>query len=181
MKRFWSILVALLCFGGCCPTDRCLAATARPEARQTAGTSVSRKAMELLKAECFACHNEEKKKGGLILTSREALLKGNDEGAVVVPGKPDSSRLARALLADSDPHMPPKKQLTDAQIRIIRDWIKGGLLWDEKALADDGANLAPVELASLPASYQPVMALALSPDGKRLAVGRGGSILVHDA
>ncbi|PYM10745.1 MAG: hypothetical protein DME18_15695, partial [Verrucomicrobia bacterium] len=129
---------------------------------------------------CLACHNEEKKKGGLVLTSRELLLKGNGDGVVVVPGKPDSSRLPRALLADADPHMPPKKQLTDAQIKAIRDWIKGGLVWDAKALADDEANLAPVKLAALPSSYQPVMALALSPDGKKLAVGRGGSIVVHD-
>jgi len=134
-----------------------------------------------LKAECFACHNEEKKKGGLVLTSREALLKGNDEGAVVVSGKPDSSRLAKALLRDADPHMPPKKQLTDTQIKAIRDWIKGGLVWDAKALADDEVNVAPVKLAALPPTYQPVMALALSSDGKKLAVGRGSSVIVHDA
>src|SRR6266516_1532223 len=175
LKRCWSILVVLLSVGGWC-----IGAAPRAEARQPSGMPVSRKAMEVLKAECFACHNEEKKKGRLVLTSREALLKGNDDGVVVVPGKPDSSRLTRALLADADPHMPPKKQLTDAQIKILRDWIKAGLVWDEKALADDGANLAPVELAALPASYQPVMALALSPDGKRLAVGRGGSVVVHD-
>jgi len=144
-------------------------------------SDAARKAMEILKAECFACHNEEKKKGGLVLTSRELLLKGNPDGAVVVSGKPDESRLAKALLRDADPHMPPKKQLTDAQIKTMRDWIKAGLGWDAKVLADDEVNVAPVKLAPLPASYQPVMALALSPDGKRLAVGRGGSIVVHDA
>src|SRR5207249_6930443 len=63
----------------------------------------------------------------------------------------------------------------------ICDWIKGGLVWDAKALAEDEANPAPVELAALPASYQPVLAIALSPDGKRLAVGRGGTVVVHDA
>jgi len=181
MKRWWSILLLLFCFGTDDATARGLAASPRAEARQPAAIAVSRKAMEVLKTECFACHNEEKKKGRLVLTSREALMKGNDEGVVVVPGKPDASRLTRALLADADPHMPPKKQLADGQIKVLRDWIKGGLLWDEKALADDGANVAPVELAALPESYQPVMALALSPDGKRLAVGRGGSVVVHDA
>src|SRR2546428_2621137 len=181
LKRCGSILVVLFCVGGCCLAPWCIAAAPRAEARQPSGIVVSRKAMEVLKAECFACHNEEKKKGRLVLTSREALLKGNDEGVVVVPGKPDSSRLARALLSDADPHMPPKKQLTDAQINVIRDWIKGGLPWDAKTLADDGANVAPVELASLPASYRPVMALALSPDGKRLAVGRGGAGVGEDA
>ncbi len=137
--------------------------------------------MEVLKTECFGCHNEEKKKGGLILTSRELLLKGNKDGPVVTSGKPDESRLIEALSADADPHMPPKKQLTATQIKIMRNWIRGGLVWNAKALADDEANVVPVKLAALPPSYQPVMALALSPDGKRLAVGRGGSIVVHDA
>ena len=63
-----------------------------------------------------------------MLTSRERLLEGSDEGVVVVPGKPEASKLARALLKDADPHMPPKKQLTDTQIKSIRDWIKSGLM-----------------------------------------------------
>src|ERR1043165_6972829 len=147
MKRWWSILVVVLSVGACCFAARCLAAVPRPEAHPSSGKMASRKAMEILRAECFACHNEEKKKGRLVLTSREALLKGNDEGVVVVPGKPDASRLTRALRADADPHIPPKRQLTDAQINVLRDWVKGGVVWDEKALAEDGANLLPVELA----------------------------------
>src|SRR2546426_8925109 len=156
-----------------------LAAQKAAEPRQTPHNSIASEAVRVLRAECFACHNEEKKKGGLVLTSRKSLLKGGKDGAVVVPGKPDSSPLAKALLGDADPHMPPKKQLTDAQIKIVREWIKGGLVWDAKALEED--EIVPVELGTLPASYQPVMALALSPDGKKLAVGRGGMVLVHDA
>src|SRR5207245_1024403 len=37
------------------------------------------------------------------------------------------------------------------------------------------------ELANLPASYRPIFALALSYDAKKVALGRGGSICVHDA
>ncbi|MEA3207077.1 MAG: Planctomycete cytochrome [Chthoniobacter sp.] len=32
-------------------------------------------AMRLLKSNCFSCHNDQKKKGGLVMTSREALSK----------------------------------------------------------------------------------------------------------
>jgi WD40 repeat protein len=144
------------------------------------GNAQAREALTVLKAECFTCHGEDKKKGGLSLTSREAMLKGGDEGPVVQAGKPDASRLLTFLRADADPHMPPKKQLEPAQIKSVRDWIKGGLVWDASALSDDATPLKPVALAPLPPSYQPVLTLALSPDGKRLAIGRGGRLVLHD-
>jgi WD40 repeat protein len=99
---------------------------------------------------------------------------------VAQPGEHASSVLANALLADSDPHMPPKKQLTDPQIQLIRNWIQAGITWDETVLTQDDVS-GPVELSTLPPSYQPVMALAIAPDAKRLAVARGGQILLHDA
>jgi WD40 repeat protein len=148
---------------------------------QTPAPSViTRDAMQLLKAECFSCHNEKKQKGGLVMTSREALLKGSDSGPVAEPGDPASSILAKALLADADPHMPPKKQLTEPQIQLLRDWIQAGIVWDDTALTQDDSISGPVELSTLPQSYQPILSLSLSPDGKRLAVGRGGSIVVHE-
>jgi mono/diheme cytochrome c family protein len=149
--------------------------TAKP-ARQGA----ARDAMLLLKAECFSCHNEEKKKGGLTLTSREMLFKGGENGPVLLPGKPESSLLAKVLVPEADPHMPPKKQLTDAQVKIVRAWIGGGANWDASALAEDEAAVAPVTLAALPGSYRPVMALALAPSGKFLAVARGDTVWMHD-
>ncbi len=142
-------------------------------------TTATRAVMRLLKAECFVCHNQEKKKGGLVLTSRERLLEGGDDGAVVMPGKPEASLLAKALVKDADPHMPPKKQLTDEQIKIVRDWIKGGLAWDDTALVEEDP-IVPLDLQVLPATYQPVLALALSPEGGKLAVGRGRAVVIHD-
>lgn len=136
--------------------------------------------MQLLKAECFACHNQEKKKGGLVLSTRERLLEGGDSGAAVVPGKPKDSLLARVLAREADPHMPPRKQLAEAQIRVLRDWIRAGVPWDEAAWVEE-EPVRPVTLAALPASYQPLLALALSPDGARLASGQGGAVLVRDA
>lgn len=136
--------------------------------------------MVLLKKECFGCHNQEKKKGGLILTSRERLLEGGQDGAVVVPGKPDASLLAKALRAGADPHMPPKKQLADPQIKLIRDWIKSGLAWNDAALKEE-EPITPVQLRPLPSSYQPVLALALSRDNRKLAVGRGGQVVIYEA
>ncbi|MFM8335124.1 MAG: c-type cytochrome domain-containing protein, partial [Opitutaceae bacterium] len=139
---------------------------------------VAREAMLILKGECFPCHNERKRKGGLVLTSREALLRGNESGPAAEAGRPDESAIARVIAHDADPQMPPDRPLTDAQRKTLRDWIASGLPWDDAALTTDEQR--PVQLATLPDGYHPVLALALSHDGKRLAVGRGGEIVIHD-
>jgi WD40 repeat protein len=136
--------------------------------------------MSVLRVNCLSCHNEEKKKGGLQLTSRENALRGSENGPVLVPHKADKSLLTKVLLADSDPHMPPKKQLSDKEIATLRRWIDAGAKWDAKALADNLADRKPVQLGVIPLSYNPVLALALSPDEKRLAVARANRIYIHD-
>ena len=142
--------------------------------------ALAQKALPVLRDECFACHSPEKKKGGLVLTSREAVLKGGSEGPAAVSGKPDASRLLSLLAKESDPHMPPKKQLTDAQIRSLRDWVKAGLPWSDEALSDEGPLPPAVSLAPLPAIYRPAGAVALSPDGRWLAAAQGGELSLHD-
>jgi len=88
-----------------------------------AGALWAGKIQPLLDANCVKCHGPLEQKSGLELDNLEALLKGGDEGAVVVPGKPEKSRLYKYLAPDSDPHMPPKKQLTDSQRESVREWI----------------------------------------------------------
>ncbi len=165
-RRLSILLVGILCFGR-------LGAFA-------AGADNSARAMQVLKANCVSCHNEEKKKGGLLLTSREAALKGGEEGVVLIPEKPDESSLIKALKPDADPHMPPKKQLSGENIAVLRSWVLEGAKWDDKAFAAPVVEELPVQLRNLPFSYQPVLAVALSGDAKRLAVGRGNRILIHD-
>lgn len=138
-------------------------------------------AMVILRKNCLACHNEEKKKGELVMVTREALLKGSENGPVVVPGKAGESLLSKVLLPEADPHMPPKKQLSDNQIVALRAWIDDGVKWDEKALAESPPPVvSPDQLHPLPDTYQPVLAIQLSTDGKRLAVGRGHSVCIYD-
>ena len=83
----------------------------------------SSKVQSIFDANCVKCHGLIQQKSGLELDSLETVLKGGDEGAVVVPGKPEKSRLYQYLAPDSDPHMPPKKQLTDVQREAVREWI----------------------------------------------------------
>jgi len=136
--------------------------------------------MQIIRVNCLSCHSDEKKKGGLRLTTRENLLKGGEDGPVLTPGKASESLLMRVLLPDSDPHMPPKKQLPEKDIATLRQWISDGAKWDAKALAESLVPGKPVQLGAMPASYQPVLALALSPNEKQLAVGRANQIYIHD-
>ena len=46
---------------------------------RSAGAQVTADAMQLLQANCVSCHNADKAKGGLRLTSRSTLLKGRDQ------------------------------------------------------------------------------------------------------
>lgn len=167
-QRIGSILLALLAG----PILAGAAGAAKPAS--------SAQAMQVLKANCVSCHNEEKKKGGLLLTSREAALKGGDEGPAFVPGKPEESSLIKVLKPDADPHMPPKKQLSGEQMVILRTWVQDSAVWDDQAFAAPVVPEIPVQLGNLPADYQPVLAVALSKDGKRLATGRGNRITIYD-
>jgi len=142
--------------------------------------AVPGQAMQVLKAHCLECHNEDKKKAGLLLTSREAALLGGDGGVVLVPGKPKESVLLDMLLPEADPHMPPEKQLSAEQIRVLRSWVQGGVAWDDAAMAAPVVPELPVNLGDLPDAYQPVLTVALSNNGQRLAVGRGSRITIYD-
>jgi mono/diheme cytochrome c family protein len=144
-----------------------------------ADSNTSADAMRLLQRNCLGCHNAEKHKGGLNLSTRETALKGGDEGPVVTPKKPDKSKLISALGPNADPHMPPKKQLKPAEIDLLKKWIAGGAQWDQQALAKASAP-REVKLGAIPANLQAVYAVALSSDGSRLAVGRGGKIQIFD-
>ncbi len=144
-----------------------------------ADVALTGEAMRLLNANCLSCHNAEKHKGGLEMISREGLLKGSDSGPVLREDEPKESLLLRVLAADADPHMPPKKQLSANQIALFERWVAAGARWDAEALAKAVAPRT-VKLGPLPPSYQSIMALALSSDGKRLAAGRQREIVVYD-
>ena len=148
--------------------------------RSGAKTPVTAEALRILRDECFLCHGEEKKKGGLSLSSPDALGRGGDEGPVVVAGKPADSKLLTAVQVGAEPHMPPKKQLAESQIKALRAWITAGAQWDAAALSEAPEIPAPVPLSPLPGSYQPVMALAWAPDGRGFAIARGGQIAFQD-
>jgi hypothetical protein len=76
---------------------------------------------------CYSCHSADAKKvrGGLLVDSRAALLKGGDTGPALVPGKPKESLLLQALRNDGIA-MPPKGRLSDEVIADFDRWIRLG-------------------------------------------------------
>ncbi len=78
---------------------------------------------------CYKCHSSqsERVKAGLMVDTREALLKGGEHGPAISPGDPDKSLLIKAIsYNDPDLQMPPKKKLSDDEIADLASWIRMG-------------------------------------------------------
>ena len=77
---------------------------------------------------CYECHAADAKKvrGGLLLDSREAMRRGGDSGAGVVPGDTDESLVLQALRYESY-EMPPERSVARSKSSAIsRSWIDSG-------------------------------------------------------
>jgi len=80
----------------------------------------------VLTANCMPCHATGNHKAGVDLTSYAGVMKGGDAGKIVEPGNPDKSLVVLLVTDKKKPHMPPKGKLSDADVKTISDWIKGG-------------------------------------------------------
>src|SRR4051794_39310981 len=104
------------------------AATAAPTKAQT--EFFENKIRPIFQENCYKCHSLEagKAKGGLSMDTKAGLLKGGDNGAIIVPVDLDKSQIINAINY-LDPHlqMPPKgEKLTLEQIADIPTWVKLG-------------------------------------------------------
>lgn len=86
--------------------------------------------MPILQQNCVSCHSPKNKKGGLMLTSIEAIQQGGGNGPVLTKENPlESPLIARMLLPlDHEDHMPPKekRQPEKAHIELVKAWISAG-------------------------------------------------------
>jgi serine/threonine-protein kinase len=114
------------------------------------------RAREVLKTRCFECHADkpDEVEGGLNLLDAAALV----QKKVVVPGKPDDSRLIKRVTSAKRP-MPPRSSgkgpVPAAELEILKDWIGAGApALGEKAVAARGEVLKdipePVGAAAVP-------------------------------
>ncbi|MEJ1237859.1 FN3 associated domain-containing protein [Chryseolinea sp. T2] len=110
----------------------------------------------ILEAKCFSCHNETKAKGKLVMTDRNRFMAGGENGSPWVAGKPDESRMIKALHLplESDEHMPPdgKAQLTPTEIAALMAWVRAGADFDKKVADFPKHDSLRIVVASLFAS-----------------------------
>ena len=150
---------------------------------------------------CGSCHNPDKKKGGLDLTSMSGIMAGGSGGSVVSAGAPGDSRLLKIARQEMEPKMPPDgPKMDDAALALLEQWISGGLPETKeskpaeskpsaapviiaKAGKPDGPppvpHMIPIEPARTVARHGPILALAASPWAPLLAIGGERQITLH--
>ena len=105
-----------------------------PPPAEAKGVTYDKDIKPIFQKSCIKCHGPEKQKGKLRLDSLDAVLKGGEDGKVVVAGDSAGSMLVHnvAHIGDEDDYMPPPDNkdnippLTKEQIGLIRAWIDQG-------------------------------------------------------
>jgi hypothetical protein len=90
-----------------------------------------KKIRPILMEHCYQCHSADAKKNkklkaGLLLDTRDGLLKGGESGPAIVPGKVTEGALLKAVNHTGDTRMPPKGKLPEAVLADFAAWVKMG-------------------------------------------------------
>ncbi len=135
--------------------------------------------LPVLRRNCIACHNGTKAENHLVLETPQTILKGGDSSAGVVVGKSAESLLLRAAAHLEDPIMPPPDNtvkampLTPDELGLIKLWI------DQGATGQVTGAATPLHWQKLPPTVNPILSLAVSPDGGYAACGRANEIFIY--
>jgi hypothetical protein len=133
-------------------------ATATRPTDRAAADFFEGKIRPLLLTRCIECHGAKKQESGLRLDSREGILKGNDEGPVVLLTRPERSRLLLAVRHEGGIEMPPDGKLAADEVAALAEWIMLGLPWPDAK--GGGGVLDPAEVIADKAeshwAFQPV-------------------------
>ena len=154
----------------------------------------------LLQRRCSVCHNSDRREGDLDVTSFVNLMQGGGSGTVLEPNDPEGSYLYELVTHADSPEMPPNgNKIPDAEIKLLADWINGGLLENRGSKAVKGKpkvnlalNMSPTkrpEVSPTPfrMSLEPVitptvgsvLALAANPWAPVIAVSTPRQILLY--
>ncbi len=137
----------------------------------------------VFKKYCLACHNADDRESGLSLHDFASLLRGGDSGEkLIVPGKPDESRLVLILTGKEEPAMPPEgeKQPTAEEIASIARWIEFGAKGPAKdEVKSTGYDVPDVPQVLPKGPVTPaIVCVAVSPDGILIAAVRHREVVL---
>jgi hypothetical protein len=123
--------------------------------------------LPLLKEKCIGCHNQDKKRGGVVLNNFTKVMEGGSSGVIVKPGDPDNSPLFQSMAHKREPFMPPSSPvLPDETVALVRQWIADGALENSGSKAIAAGPKVNVGLPGVvrgkPAGAPPMPAKALS-------------------
>ena len=101
----------------------------------------------LLQRYCGNCHNTDRKRADLDVTSYNTLMAGSSSGEVVQSGDAGDSTLYLLVSHQLEPYMPPRQpRMPEKNLAILKAWIEGGLLETSgskaRAAKKSGVNLA---------------------------------------
>ena len=155
------------------------AALSLPAAEAVKKVDFETQVLPILKRNCLACHDGDDAEADLILETPKTILKGSEDGPVVVPKHSERSKLLSTAAQERKPFMPPKNNrmgavpLLPEELAILKAWI------DQGATGTVNAKPKPLVWHPLPAGLHPILALAVSGDGQFAACGRANQIFVY--
>ncbi len=130
MRTGLPIILISICLLSCLPLP----------AAEPSRIDFARDVQPILKGRCLSCHDSRRHRGDLRLDVRTSTLRGGESGKpAVVPRNSQKSELIRRITSDNeDEVMPPSgKRLSDAQVKLLRDWIDSGAIWPDALAGDD--------------------------------------------
>jgi hypothetical protein len=155
----------------------------RADDAKPATVSFDREVRPILRKRCNNCHNAERPRGELDLSSFAGVMAGASTGKVVVAGAPEDSPLYTLPAHLDEPHMPPNApKIPQRELDVFRRWIEGGLAEAAGDTADVAEVAAPrgLILARATPRARSVTALAVSPIEPIAAASGHAQVLLFD-
>src|SRR6266478_8346038 len=135
---------------------------------------------------CLDCHAAQDPEHGLVLETHEALMKGGETGAAIVPGKSEESLLLQMVEGRFEKNgkpkiMPPgkRKKLTPEEIAVLKAWIDGGA--KGPSMPPKVKEVVVPKIAPKGIPRNPINALACSGPSRFLAAARYAQVELRDA
>jgi mono/diheme cytochrome c family protein len=104
-----------------------------PPAGAQAKVDFKRDIEPIFAAHCYQCHGAKKASGQLRLDLKGSAMRGGISGKALMPGAAADSMLVKRILGEGGQARMPMgaDPLSEAQIRMIRQWIDQGAVWTD--------------------------------------------------